>query len=207
MTGRTSQNVPYANASDALVDYPPVSQEVAGLVRLAPAAIGNVLPPGTFDGQELLLDLTPGGGARTLWRVRWSVSLARWAFIGGSPMFARNDGAFSTVTTWSPVSGISMVVPTPGRYSCRWGAETGFNAGTYVTVGVIGPGVAITDYNPPQVQSAASAGYAQVGTQREFVFTGAGPVGTISMVASSSVAGMTMQRVFLEVRPVYLGGA
>lgn len=208
MTGRTGQNVPYALASDPLVDYPPVSQEVAGLVRLAPTTPGGAIPAGTFDGQEYLLDVTPGGGGRNLWRLRWSASKARWFFIGGAPLYGMKDGPLTQPSGGWTNDQPSLVVPVPGVYRVRFGCEAApAAAGVYASMGVQGAGLLVTNYFPPYILSAAAGQNFSLSTEREFTLPTAGTGWSAVTIAYQASGGsVVFQRLFLSMQPVVLGG-
>lgn len=209
MTGYTPRNVPYARGADPLVDYPPVSESVANLVRLSPFTPGGVLRAGAFDGEEIELDVTPGGGQSYVWRMRWVASKSVWVFLGGQDLW--NYDASNVAPNVSPgwtTCPPSLVVPAPGRYIIGWGGEATGNApGIYVSLGAVASGWAITSYFPPVTQMPTNgANQALVAERMAGITNPGGGWATINLQAQASAASPTgTQRRYLRARPLWLG--
>jgi hypothetical protein len=86
------------------------------------------LPPTPFDGQEIRL--TPNGGAiigdtYPIWHLRWDANRwldgKQWEFLGGTPIFVRDDTdrAYTSTGAWQGTPGgvpLQITAPYAGEY-------------------------------------------------------------------------------------------
>lgn len=108
--------------------------------------LATSLPGSPADGQQVILvdSTTPPTYS---WLLQWNTTVAKWLFLGGSPLRAavataeaRANAAYGALATAGP----SITLPRPGTYVVRHGARIILNTGTsnYVAMMSFSIGVA-----------------------------------------------------------------
>jgi hypothetical protein len=85
------------------------------------------LPATPTDGQQAILVDSLSTPTYT-WMLQWNATMAKWIYIGGSPLRSSNDGAQGSGAgngVWGGAGGMAVTLPRAGTYDIHFGAMTG----------------------------------------------------------------------------------
>jgi hypothetical protein len=100
---------------------------------------GGSAPAPTIIVPALTLPATPTDGQQAIlvdslstpnysWLLQWNATMAKWIYLGGSPIRNSNDGAQSSAAAngvWGSAGGMAITLPRAGTYDIRFGGMSG----------------------------------------------------------------------------------
>lgn len=203
MTGHTGKGFPYALPTDALIDWPTASLELATKLE-ARASVVASLPTSPADGDEVYY-VHPAGTA--VWHLRYRAAAGsyKWECIGGTPLYAVQTSVVQNgaTGTWTNLLPSLISLPLAGQYEATAAGQIAAGASACTVNTTLYQGTVAV---PIGVQSAATlpaAGYAQAFALPAQNVQVAGSV-NIGLAGMGNVVNCTFTNLGVRVMPLRL---